>query len=204
MAESALIEKIIYNRTIILDMAHGLDTPGKCSPDRTHYEWEWSRKILYAVKEGLEAKGVKCVLSNDKPTEIGLLNRVKNMNNVTEKAFVFSLHNNAAGMGEWKTARGASIWTTKGVTASDAFATYISMQLQKDIPEAGKWRFDYYSDKDLDWESNFTVLMSKHPSVLLEWLFQDNKEDLLLIKNEDINKKLINSLIEVLQHIALS
>jgi len=38
----------------------------------------------------------------------------------------------------------------------------------------------------------------------LEWLFQDNKEDLLLIKNDDINKKLINSLIEVLQHIALS
>lgn len=190
-------------RTIILDVAHGLDTPGKCSPDRTHYEWEWSRYILYKVKEGLEKNGVTVYMSNGKQTEIGLQRRVINMNLISSPAFVFSLHNNAAGMGDkWMTARGSSIWTTKGATKSDRLATIIAEKLEKDIPEAGKWRKEY-SDGDLDWESNFTVLMSKHPSVLLEWLFQDNKEDLALIKNEEIKNKLIQSLIEILTEIAL-
>lgn len=192
-----------YTRSIILDPAHGHNTPGKCSPDRTHYEWEWSRQILYKVKENLEKIGVTVYMSNNTPTEYGLLDRVNHMNAIAAPAFVFSLHNNAAGMGtEWMSARGASIWTTRGVTKSDAYATQIFEKLQKDIPEAGKWRTDYWSDQDPDWESNFTVLMSKHPSVLLEFLFQDNKEDLALIKDESIKSKLVQSLTEVLTEIS--
>lgn len=189
-------------RAIILDYPHGSNTPGKCSPDKSHYEWIWGREVLKQVKNNLEKAGVKVFLSNEKPIEIGLQNRVINMNSIASPAFVFSLHNNAAGMGtEWMNARGASIWTCKGATKSDRLATIIAEKLEKDIPEAGKWRKEY-SDGDLDWESNFTVLMSKHPSVLLEWLFQDNKEDLALIKNEEIKNKLIQSLTEILTEIA--
>lgn len=192
-----------FKRSIILDPAHGHNTPGKCSPDRTHYEWEWSRQILYKVKENLEKAGVTVYMSNNTPTEYGLKDRVNHMNAIASPSFVFSLHNNAAGMGtEWMSARGCSIWTCKGQTASDNFATLIYEKVNNNLPEAGKWRTDYWSDQDPDWESNFTVLMSKHPSVLLEFLFQDNKEDLALIKDETIKAKLVQSLTEVLTEIS--
>lgn len=189
-------------RTIIIDYPHGSNTPGKCSPDKSHYEWIWGREILKKVKEGLEKNGVTIFLSNPEDTESGLLTRVKRMNTVQSPAFVLSLHTNAAGMGDkWMNARNASIWTTRGVTNSDKYATMIQQKLEKDIPEM-KWRKEY-SDGDPDYEENFTVLTSKHISVLIEWGFQDNKEDLALIKNEEIKNKLIQSLIEILTEIAL-
>lgn len=63
------------------------------------------------------------------------------------------------------------------------------------------WRMDY-TDKDVDYEENFTVLTSKHPSVLLEWGFQDNKEDLAIIEDPIIKDKLIHSLTSILLNIS--
>lgn len=54
------------------------------------------------------------------------------------------------------------------------------------------------SDGDVDKEANFTELMNKHPAVLLEWLFQDNKEDVALLNDEKINSKLVEVLTDVL------
>ena len=180
-------------RTIILDYAHGMDVAGKGSPDGLHKEYIFSREILNKVKNNLIGLGVIVVLSNIGDTEIGLLKRKAFMNTINSPAFTFSLHNNAAGMGDkWYNARGTSIWTTKGETKSDKFATIIYNKLIVDIPEMS-WRKDF-TDKDVDYEENFTVLTSKHPSVLLEWGFQDNKEDLKLIEDPIIKQKLITSL----------
>lgn len=188
-------------RTIILDYAHGMDVAGKGSPDGLHKEYIWSREILNKVKNNLIGLGAIVVLSNAGDTEIGLLKRKAFMNTINSPAFVFSLHNNAAGMGDkWYNARNASIWTTKGKTKSDDFATIIYNKLNTDVPEM-RWRMDI-TDKDVDYEENFTVLTSKHPSVLLEWGFQDNKEDLKLIEEPTIKQKLITSLTNVLLEIS--
>ena len=48
-----------------------------------------------------------------------------------------------------------------------------------------------YSDGDPDYEARFTVLYSKHPSVLLEYMFQDNKLDMELIKNPYLSHTII-------------
>jgi N-acetylmuramoyl-L-alanine amidase len=190
-----------FKRSIILDPAHGENVAGKCAPDLSHYEWKWSREILYKVKDNLEKIGVTVHLSNPKPTEIGLIARRNFMNSIPFPSFVLSLHSNAAGMGDkWMNARNASIWTTRGVTNSDKYATMVQQKLEKDIPEM-KWRKDI-QDGDVDYEENFTVLTSKHISVLVEWGFQDNKEDLALIKDETIKAKLVQSLTEVLTEIS--
>ena len=188
-------------RTIILDYPHGDNVAGKGSPDGKHKEYIWGREILPQVYKNLKDLYVPTVLSNPGMSEIGLLKRKAFMNTINAPAFVFSLHNNAAGMGDkWMNARGASIWTTKGLTKSDSFATYIYQELVKDIPEMS-WRMDY-TDKDVDYEENFTVLTSKHPSVLLEWGFQDNKEDLAIIEDPIIKDKLIHSLTSILLNIS--
>lgn len=189
------------SRTIILDAAHGSNVAGKASPDGKHKEFIWSREILAKVKEGLLKNGVCVVETVTTNIEIGLLQRKSIMNAVKAPAFVFSLHNNAAKCGEWANARNASIWTTKGTTKSDQFATYIYNGLLKDIPEM-QWRIDKWSDKDPDYEENFTVLMSIHPSCLLEWGFQDNVLDLQLIEDPLIKEKLCNCLIKLLTDIS--
>lgn len=201
------------NKTIILSCAHGVEVGGKQSPNGTHKEYEWSRKIQYAIADKLIVKGINVVLIPERRNnnEIGLWERVRLENEIRSPAFVFSLHNNAAGNGkEWKLARGVEIWTSRGQTESDQYATAIYERLQKEFPtiHAGFdknvfWRKNT-TDGDIDKEENFTELMSKHPAVLLEWLFQDNVDDVELLSNDDLNSELVDVLVDILFMISVT
>ena len=188
-------------RTIILDSAHGAEVAGKRSPDGKHREYKWSRERLTAIAAGLKKNGVNVEWSHIGDNEPGLSNRVAAMNKIAGPAFVFSLHNNAAGSGSvWMNASGNEIWTCKGQTSSDPFATMIFNGLKAGLPNL-TYRSDI-RDGDPDKEENFTVLMSVHPSALLEWQFQDNKQDVATLSDPVINRKLEVILIEVLTQIA--
>lgn len=175
--------------TIILDDAHGYDVAGKGSPDGRHREWQWSKTYITLLGQHLTDIGFDVVYSAPEDNEPGLLERVRRMNLVHSPAVVFSLHNNAAGMGEWKEAHGYSVWTTRGVTKSDQCATILFNNLRLFLPDLA-FRQDL-SDGDPDYEANFTVLMSKHPSFLLEFLFQDNEFDLQLIEDPYLVRTLL-------------
>lgn len=190
---------------VFLDPAHGSDTPGKRSPDGTHREYQWSRYIINKLKPSLESKGIKVVITNPTEDEIGLRKRAQVVTNYKiqpgQVKFLLSLHNNAAGDGSrWMNATGFSAYTTKGKTLSDYFAEVIMDYLIRDFPGL-KARVDM-SDGDKDWEENFTVLTGQgYYAVLLEWLFQDNAEDVLYLRDETYNNKLVASLTEALEHI---
>lgn len=185
----------------IIDFAHGSDVAGKQSPNGRHKEYLWSRKVGKALAERLEQEGFEVAFTNTGDTEIGLSKRKEIANKLDTPRggakFLISLHNNAAGTGsEWCTARGFEIYTTKGQSRSDLFATIIFEQLREDFPitDGYKHRIDL-SDEDPDKEANFTVLMgNNYWGVLLEWLFQDNPYDLALLEDENINQKLVESL----------
>lgn len=192
---------------IILDCAHGADVKGKCSPDGTHREYKWSRLICGKLRDKLESLGYRVEYTNKTKNEIGLSQRKNIANNIKinsdQVKFLISLHNNAAGNGSnWVNATGFEIFTSKGQTLSDKFAQVIMSNLQKDFPESNgfKHRVDL-TDGDLDKEENFTVLMGNYYGILLEWLFQDNKEDVKLLNDEIINNKLIDSLIKSINYI---
>lgn len=192
---------------IILDCAHGADVKGKCSPDGTHREYKWSRLICGKLRDKLESLGYRVEYTNKTENEIGLSQRKNIANNIKidsdQVKFLISLHNNAAGNGSnWINATGFEIFTSKGQTLSDKFAQVIMSNLQKDFPESNgfKHRVDL-TDGDLDKEENFTVLMGNYYGILLEWLFQDNKEDVKLLNDEIINNKLIDSLIKSINYI---
>ncbi len=190
-------------RTIILDTAHGAEVAGKRSPDGKHREYRWSRERLAAIAAGLKANGVKVEWSHIGDNEPGLTARVVNMNKIAGPAFVFSLHNNAAGSGSrWMNATGFEIWTCKGQTESDKFATSIFNALKANFPTLA-YRTDT-RDGDPDKEENFTVLMSRHPSALLEWLFQDNHFDVAVLNDKAANAKLDATIIAELTKIARS
>jgi N-acetylmuramoyl-L-alanine amidase len=189
----------------IIDFAHGSDVAGKQSPDGRHKEYLWSRKVGKMLAERLKQEGFEVAFTNTKDTEIGLSRRKEIANNLDtprgDAKFLLSLHNNAAGMGnEWCAARGFEIYTTKGQTRSDLFATVIFEQLQEDFPttDGYKHRMDP-SDGDPDKEANFTVLMgNNYWGVLLEWLFQDNPDDVVLLEDDSVNHKLVESLTKAL------
>lgn len=179
-----------HTLTVILDDAHGSDVAGKRSPDGRHREYSWSQFWIAELGKHLTDIGFSVVYNAPEETEPGLLTRVNRANQIRGPAFVFSLHNNAAGMGdEWKNARGFSIWTTRGETKSDYCATILFNNLRAVLPDL-PFREDL-ADGDPDFEANFTVLLSKHPSVLFEYLFQDNELDLLLIENPYLTRTIV-------------
>lgn len=183
--------------TIILDAAHGEETPGKRSPDGRFREYKWSRKIIDLLINDLRSENYEVFESNATDREIGLTKRAENTNKIVRNKKIFiSLHSNAAGNGiNWANARGYSVYTTKGQNNSDKIAEIIMKQFKLDFPEL-KERSDK-SDGDLDIEENFTVITKTNcPSVLIEWLFQDNKDDVELLLNDEVNNKLIKSLIK--------
>lgn len=197
-------------KTIILAAAHSKDTPGKQSPDGTFKEWEWSREVLQIVKIGLRQNGVKTVVIDpeSEPSTAWLKKNRVDVANKIDNAFYFSLHVNAAPGQGWQQARGIEVWTSKGQTKSDEYATKIFIALRNEFEKDFSdfklfWRTDM-SDGDIDKEANFTELLSKHPSVLLEFLFMNNKTDLKYLNDITIKTRLANVLIDELTNIAFS
>lgn len=183
-------EKFDSEYIVCLESGHGKDVCGKRSPDGRLLEWEWTREIKYRLAEVLESQHVaQCFDINPEDTEPGLSVRANRVNAVykknNKKAIFVSIHVNAAGNGEWMNARGWSIWTTKGKTESDNFATVMWEEANKVFSKDGIQMRKDTSDGDNDYEANFTVIYKTLcPSVLVENLFQDSKQDVEYLLSE--------------------
>ena len=115
-----------------------------------------------------------------------------------------SVHANAAGNGQWMSARRWSVWTSKGKTKSDAIAETIYRHAIEKWGLSGV-RSDM-SDGDHDYESDFFVLKNTWcPAVLIENFFYDNKEDLAYLLSAtsiyDCAEVICNGLIEYVENL---
>lgn len=179
---------------IILDPAHGEETPGKRSPDGSHREYKWSRERCKEIAIMLRSMGYSVVFTNETEKEIGLSKR-KEIANVYAKehpklvSLLISIHNNAAGNGsQWMRASGIEVFTSIGRTTSDIFADYMIQQLKEWFPSViHRYNKNEYLERDK--EANFTVLMGNYSAMLIEFLFQDNKEDVAMLQDSVVNKK---------------
>ena len=190
------------NIIVILDPAHGVEVPGKRSPDGKHREYRWSRDRVRELRIALIEKGYEVYLTTTSEEEPGLTKR-KNFASAIpgKRKLLISPHNDASGNGsEWMKAHGVSVWTSKGKTDSDICADFILEQFREDFPEI---KIRQYSPKHLekDFEANFTVLMGNYMAVLIEWLFQDNKEDVEKLSDPLINKRFVESLVKAIEKI---
>jgi N-acetylmuramoyl-L-alanine amidase len=57
--ENEIMDNKPKRLVVILDPAHGIDTPGKRSPDGVHLEYIWSRKVCRMLEQALKQKGFK-------------------------------------------------------------------------------------------------------------------------------------------------
>lgn len=167
----------------ILDTAHGINVPGKASPDGKHREYIWSRMFCSRLLEVLHDNDIQATVPFPGDLEPGLIERCQKYNSLPGNKIMISVHNNAAGSGQWMSARGFEIWTSNGNTKSDIIATIFGNHIKADHPLV-PFRSDF-TDKDLDKEAGFVVLRhTNFPAVLIENLFQDNRDDVALLSDK--------------------
>ena len=185
--------------TILLDPGHGIETPGKRSPDGRFREYAFNRDIAARVASKLTTLGLNAEIIVPELTDVPLKERVSRINSRCaalgkENVILVSIHANAAGNGsKWINARGWSCYTSKGDTAADALATCLCKIAAKYFKDL-KIRTDF-SDGDPDFEESFYIL--RHtvcPAVLVENFFYDNPEDLRFLESEE-GKELIAKVI---------
>ena len=163
---------------ILLDPAHGHNTPGKRSPDGKLLEYAYTRDLANQILATLQDKGHNAQLLVPETEDIPLKERVRRTNAQCQahgksNVILISIHVNAAGNGtQWLNATGWSCYTTKGQTQSDTLATCLYQSAIKNFPDR-RIRKDY-SDSDPDWEENFYLLRKTLcPAVLTENFFMD-------------------------------
>lgn len=167
---------------ILVDAGHGIDTPGKRSPDGAFLEYLWNRQVADLVIAKLRARGLDADPVVTETNDVSLRTRAMRVNRVCDRmgasnVILVSVHANAAGDGRsWTKATGWECHTSPGKTRSDELAECFYKSFAAAFPEK-RMRRDY-SDGDSDKESNFYVLTkTKCPAVLLENFFYDNRDE---------------------------
>lgn len=197
----------MVSKVILIDNGHGVDTPGKKSPDGTFKEYLFNRQVAELVFERLVGKGINANLIVTEINDIPLRNRVLRVNSIcarygTPNVLLLSIHANAAGDGrKWMSAQGWSCYTSKDKTESDKVAECLYDAFEKEFPDR-KIRKDM-SDGDRDWEENFYIISkSRCPAVLIENFFYDNKEECTWLLMEHTRKRIakatVNAIIKYL------
>lgn len=171
---------------ILIDNGHGIDTPGKRSPDGRLREYAYAREIANRVVSLLQGDGMEAMRIVPEETDIPLSERVARADKLYmesgRQAILVSLHCNAAGNGEqWMTARGWSIFVDPTASAkSRLLATEIAkvaqnkgVRVRKEVSDRNYWISRLYICKH-----------SRCPAVLIENFFQDNKEDVEFLLSE--------------------
>ena len=170
---------------LILDAGHAKNTPGKNNAKENFYEWEFNNDMQYKIKSRCEELGIKVFLTNpnpDKVSDISLTTRASLANdywlrNSKPKSIFISLHANAFSNAS---ARGTETYVAKNAsTTSKNFAKVLNNEIVKTMKELDP------TAKDRGVKSeNFTVIYKAlMPSVLIEYGFYSNLEDLKILKN---------------------
>lgn len=186
---------------ILIDPGHGIDTPGKRSPDGLLLEYLWNRQVADLILEGLLSAGIDASLVVTETNDVSLRNRVNRVNTICNRVgasnvLLVSIHANAVGNGSaWMNAKGWSCYTSKGKTKSDQVAECLYDAFEEEFQDR-KIRKDM-SDGDRDWEENFYVLQkSKCPAVLLENFFYDNREECAWMLQEETKKRIASAAVK--------
>lgn len=185
---------------ILLDPGHGIDTPGKRSPDGSLREYLSNRQIADLTLARLRAEGMDADLVVTETNDISLRTRAMRVNRVcaqlgASNVLLLSIHSNAAGTGRsWMTGTGWECYTTPGKTRSDALAECLYQSFTKAFPDK-KMRKDT-TDGDSDKEADFYIIkQTKCPAVLLENFFYDNRAECAWLLKEETRERIADAIV---------
>ena len=170
---------------LILDAGHSFDTKGKNNAKENFYEWEFNNDMQYRIKKRCEELGITVFLTNPNPStvsDIALSTRASLANdywlrNSKPKSVFISLHANAFSS---ESARGTETYTANNASST---SKNFAKVLNDNIVKAMKSLDVNAKDRGVKTE-NFTVIhKASMPSVLCEYAFYSNLDDLKILKN---------------------
>ncbi|WP_300804372.1 N-acetylmuramoyl-L-alanine amidase [uncultured Duncaniella sp.] len=196
---------------IIFDYGHGNNCPGKCSPDKSFYEWQFNREIGKEVALRLQAKGYTVheiwtqdheplstpgKLCNKAQINAALNWRWKEVNKLcaqygTSNCIMVSFHANAAGGdGKWHDASG--------------FCSMVGLKASANSKRLAKCIYDEAANRNLQgnryvpeghyWPQSLAMCdRTLCPAVLTESLFYDNKGDLAILKSAEGKERIVQA-----------
>ena len=179
---------------ILIDNGHGINTPGKCSPDGRFKEYAWAREIAKMLYNRLKDSYTTKLITPEE-VDISLATRVKRVNDAclehgAKNVLLISIHTDAAGAdGKWHNARGFS--ARVGTNASSRSKKLASCLWNRAIEMGLKGNRCVPNEKYI--AQNLYILKNTHcPAVLTENLFQDNKEDVDFLLSAEGKKKIVD------------
>ena len=192
-------------KTIILDAGHGgmindeYQTSGKRSPiwkdGSQYFEGVGNRQIVKKIHDLLKHAQTNLEIINitrtqhDKPLgqRTDEINAICNSKKDVNSVLLVSIHSNGFSK---ESANGWEVWTTKGETESDKYATSLHDEMKLVFPNE-KFRIDT-KDGDVDKESNFWIIKhSKCPAILSENFFHTNERECKEILMDDTQQTMI-------------
>lgn len=189
---------------ILLDAGHGIDTPGKRSPDGRFLEYKWNREVAFKVWELLSEKGFKADFVVTETNDIPLSTRVRRINTICKElgkdnVLLLSIHSNASGNGRcWMDANGWSCYTSKGDTLSDSIAEVFYSVFEEYFNDRTIRRD--MSDGDSDCEADFYIIKrTPCPALLLENFFFDNHEECEWLLLEETKNRIAEAIVEAVE-----
>lgn len=189
---------------VLIDAGHGIDTPGKRSPDGSFLEYLWNRQIADLVIARLRSSGIDADLVVTETNDISLRTRAMRVNKICSEigaanVILVSIHANAAGNGMfWTTASGWECHTSPGKTKSDGLAECFYDSFSRAFPDK-RMRMDL-SDGDSDKESKFYILTKTNcPAVLLENFFYDNRMECKWLLKEETKERIADAIVDGLK-----
>lgn len=200
--ETLSANKAYSNVCVFLDPGHTDKTPGKRSPDKNLYEWKYNREIVKMIENELDKLGIEHWNSHPENSWVDTAHNTDSKDLVLrcqrinakysevcakgKKAFMISVHVNAAGSGDWYNATGWSAYTTKGQNNSDKLADCLYDAAEEILVPLGKKLRTEKSDGDRDHEANFYII--KHSNcvcTLTENFFMDSKDDVKFLLSDE-------------------
>ena len=188
-------------KRVLIDNGHGVNTPGKRSPDGLLREYEFNRTIAVGILEHLALRDIDAELVVPELEDISLIERCRRVNEASlifgvENTILISIHANAAGNGsQWMNATGWCAYTSPGETEADKIAKYLYRAARHYLP-GHKIRCDH-SDGDPDFEAPFYLLKHTYcPAVLTENLFMDAYPDYQFLMSNAGKRSIVNLHVE--------
>jgi len=183
---------------VLIDNGHGSNTSGKRSPDGTLREYAYTREIASRIVERLQSLGYDAERIVTETTDVPLYERCKRVNRIcrqlgTKNVLLVSVHLNAAGMGDWRSARGWSVHISLNASKRSkrlasllcAAAENEGLTIRRPMPSQD-W-----------WVQNLAMCRDTYcAAVLTENLFQDNKQDVAFLQSEVGKESIVNLHIE--------
>lgn len=172
---------------VLIDNGHGVETPGKRSPDGRLREYAYTREIADRVISRLQAEDIDTIRIVPEKEDISLQERVARANKYYaesgKQTILVSIHCNAAGDGsKWMRARGWSVFIDPTASAdSKRLATAMAdvaeekgVTVRKETGDRNYWIANLYICKH-----------TNCPAVLVENFFQDNEKDVDFLLSEE-------------------